>query len=46
MSEYDPKPPFNAGSMKTAPEEVKTAMIQMVEDFKKKAEELAAATRG
>ncbi|MGA8134174.1 MAG: DJ-1/PfpI family protein [Pseudomonas gingeri] len=46
MSEYDPDPPFNAGSMKTAPPKVKTAMIQLVADFTKKAEALASAAKG
>ncbi len=41
MGEYDPHPPFNAGSMKTAPAEVKGAMIQLLADFVKKAEALA-----
>jgi len=46
MSEYDPDPPFNAGSIKTAPAEVKTPMIEMLADFVKKSEALAAATKG
>lgn len=46
MSEYDPDPPFNAGSMKTAPPKVKAAMIQMAVDFTKKAEALASAAKG
>lgn len=46
MSEYDPDPPFNAGSMKTAPPKVKAAMIQMAVDFTKKAEALAGAAKG
>ncbi len=46
MSEYDPDPPFNAGSMKTAPAPVKQAMIELVADFSKKAQALADATRG
>jgi cyclohexyl-isocyanide hydratase len=41
MSEYDPNPPFHAGLMKTAPAEVKTAMIELVSDFSRKAEKLA-----
>ncbi|RZS79821.1 DJ-1/PfpI family protein [Phyllobacterium myrsinacearum] len=45
MSEYDPAPPFNAGSMKTAPAEVKTAMIDLVSDFSKKAKALSAAAK-
>lgn len=46
MGEYDPAPPFNAGSMKTAPAEVKAAMLQLAAEFTKKAEELAATTTG
>lgn len=46
MSEYDPDPPFNAGSMKTAPPKVKTAMIQLVADFTKKAELLSGVAKG
>jgi len=45
MSEYDPDPPFHAGSMKTAPEEVKAPMIELLADFVKKSEALAAATK-
>jgi putative intracellular protease/amidase len=45
MSEYDPDPPFNAGSMKTAPEEVKAPMVQMLAEFVKKSEALAAAKK-
>ena len=46
MSEYDPDPPFNAGSMKTAPPEVKAPMVQLPTDFVKKSEALAAETKG
>ncbi|MCV4275844.1 DJ-1/PfpI family protein [Pseudomonas capsici] len=46
MGEYDPDPPFNAGSMKTAPPKVKTAMIELVADFTKKAEALSSAAKG
>lgn len=46
MSEYDLEPPFNAGSMKTAPSNVKKAMIDLVADFSKKAEALAGLTKG
>ena len=46
MSEYDPHPPFNAGSMKTAPAEVKAPMVQMLAEFRKKAEELASSNEG
>ena len=45
MSEYDPDPPFNAGSMKTAPAEVKAPMVQLLAEFVKKAEALAAAKK-
>ena len=45
MVEYEPDPPFNAGSMKTASSEVKAPMVEMLAGFKKKAEELASATR-
>lgn len=42
MSEYDPDPPFNAGSMNTAPANVRKAMVDLVADFTKKAEALSA----
>ena len=45
MAEYDPDPPFNAGSMKTAPPEVKAPMLEMLADFVKKSEALAASTK-
>ncbi|HUI80143.1 MAG TPA: DJ-1/PfpI family protein [Bryobacteraceae bacterium] len=45
MSEYDPDPPFHAGSMKTAPAEVKAPMVQLLAEFVKKAEALAAAKK-
>ena len=45
MGEYDPDPPFNAGSMKTASAEVRIPMVEMLAGFTKKAEELASATR-
>ena len=45
MDEYDPDPPFNAGSMKTASAEVKAPMVAMLAGFTKKAEELSRATR-
>ena len=45
MSEYNPQPPFNSGSIKTAPARVKADMIQLLAGFTKKAEELAAATK-
>ncbi len=46
VSEYDPDPPFNAGSLKTAPAGVKTAMVELLAGFTKKAEALAAAKKG
>jgi cyclohexyl-isocyanide hydratase len=46
MSEYDPAPSFNSGSMKTAPPKVKAAMIQLVADFTKKAELLSGVVKG
>lgn len=45
MGEYDPHPPFNAGSMKTAPANVKKAMIELVADFSRKAQTLATASK-
>ncbi|AMV48237.1 DJ-1/PfpI family protein [Paraburkholderia caribensis] len=44
VSEYDPHPPFSAGSMKTAPAKVKADMVELLAGFTKKAEELAAAS--
>ena len=41
MSEYDPHPPFNAGSMQTAPADVKKAMIELASDFSRKAKALS-----
>jgi len=46
MDEYDPDPPFHSGSMKTAPPEVKAAMVQLLADFVKKFEALAASAQG
>jgi hypothetical protein len=46
MSEYGPAPPFNSGSLKTAPPEVKTEMAQTLTDLAKKSEALAAASKG
>jgi putative intracellular protease/amidase len=43
MSEYDPNPPFNSGSIKTAPPEVKGVMVDMLAGFVKQAEALSAA---
>jgi len=44
MSEYDPHPPFNAGSMKTAHPQVRAPTGKMLVEFTKKAEALAAGT--
>ena len=41
MSEYDPHPPFNAGSLKTAPPEAVKPMVELIAGFKKQAEALA-----
>ena len=46
MSEYDPHPPFNAGSMRTAPANVKAPMVKMLTAFTKKAEALANTRAG
>jgi putative intracellular protease/amidase len=46
MSEYDPDPPFSAGSMDTAPAGVKASMVQLLAEFTKKAEELANTKKG
>jgi transcriptional regulator GlxA family with amidase domain len=45
VSEYDPDPPFNAGSTRTAPAEVKAAMTELLTGFVKKAEALTHPTR-
>lgn len=45
VGEYDPHPPFNAGSLKTAPPEVKRPMLELLADFTKKAEALSAERR-
>jgi len=42
MSEYDPQPPFNSGSMATAREEVKDAMISLVAEFSQQTQDLAS----
>lgn len=41
MSEYAPQPPFNAGTLATAPEGVKDAMIDLAAGFTQDAEALA-----
>ncbi len=45
MSEYDPHPPFNAGSLKTAPPEAVKPMVELIAAFKKQAEALAETYR-
>lgn len=45
MGEYDPHPPFNAGSMKTAAANVRKAMIELVADFSRKAQAFAVASK-
>lgn len=45
MSEYDPDPPFHARSIKTAPPKLKAPMDQMLKNFVKKSEALAAETK-
>ena len=44
MSEYDPQPPFSAGSIRTAPPEAREPMLKMIAEFKAKAEVLAKTT--
>lgn len=41
----EPHPPFNAGSMQTAPPEVKAPMLKMMVEFKNKAEALARVSQ-
>ena len=41
MSEYDPQPPFNAGSLETAPEAAKRPMMELIAGFRQQANELA-----
>jgi putative intracellular protease/amidase len=41
MSEYDPDPPFHAGSLKTAPPEVREPMEKMLVGFRQQALSLA-----
>ncbi len=42
VSEYDPQPPFNAGSLKTAPARVVADMTELLAGFTQQAEALAA----
>jgi len=44
LGEYSPDPPFNSGSMKTAPADVKSTMVEMLAPFTKQAHELAASS--
>lgn len=46
MCEYDPQPPFNSGSTRTAPEPVRTMMQGMVSRFVDQARSAARALRG
>ena len=46
VSEYDSNPPFHAGSLRTAPREVRASMEQLLADFTKKAEVLARNKEG
>lgn len=41
VGEYDPAPPFNAGSLKTAPTAVRDAMVRLYAGFTEKAKELS-----
>ena len=41
MSEYDPQPPFNAGSLETAPEAAKRPMMELIAGFRQQAEALS-----
>lgn len=45
VAEYDPEPPFCAGSLKTAPPAVTKAMKKLLSGFRKQAETLAATQR-
>ena len=45
LSEYDPKPPLDAGSDKKAPKEVLAMMKQMLGEFNVKVEQLAKQVR-
>ena len=46
VSEYDPQPPFHAGSLKTAPPDVREAMVNLLDGFTKKADALASRQNG
>lgn len=45
MGEYNPDPPFNAGSMRTASENVKKATMMIVAGFSEQAAALASKTK-
>lgn len=45
VTEYDPKPPFHAGSLATAPARVKADMVQMLAGFTKEAEALSSKAK-
>ena len=42
MSEYDPHPPFHAGTLETAPPEARKPIEELIADFRRKAEALAS----
>lgn len=44
VAEYDPDPPFNAGSVKTAPHKVVADMTHLLQGFTTKVDELVVAT--
>lgn len=44
MSEYDPDPPFQAGSLKTAPPEVSEPIMKLVAGSGREAERIAAGS--
>lgn len=41
LAEYDPHPPFDSGSTRTAPEKVRATMTPMFDDFRSQARDLA-----
>lgn len=46
VCQYDPQPPFNAGSLQTAPPRVKADMLALLAPFTKQAEALAGISAG
>lgn len=44
MSEYDPQPPFNAGSLRTAPPEAVKPVTELIAGFRAQAEALARSS--